>query len=363
MNRPLILAGAGHAHLVTLRRWIDTSWRPPAGTLLINPTPAAWYSGMMPGLLAGRFQAADCAIALAPLCQACGIELQLGRIRSLNVDQRQLQLTDDRQLTYDLLSLNTGSIPPLPEVIDDSVVVLPAKPFPALHQAWRTWQQRTDAAPKSIAVLGGGAAAFELALALRASLPDTQIALICASSLLASHPDALRRRAERLLQQRGIQLLEQQTVTRIAGGQLFNAQLPLLRCDAVVAATGASAPEWLVSSGLDVDTRGFACISPTLVSSSHPEVFASGDCASLAGALRSGVYAVRQGPFLADNIISQIEYRPLRDYQPQRQALALLATADDGALMSYGRWVASGRLMGWWKDRLDIGFMQRHRMD
>ncbi|MFO7705735.1 MAG: pyridine nucleotide-disulfide oxidoreductase, partial [Halopseudomonas sp.] len=93
-----------------------------------------------------------------------------------------------------------------------------------------------------------------------------------------------------------------------------------------------------------------------------PEVFASGDCASLPGALRSGVYAVRQGAFLADNIISQLARRPLRDYQPQQQALALLATADGGALMSYGRWVASGRMLGWWKDRLDIGFMQRHRL-
>lgn len=362
MNRPLILAGAGHAHLVTLRRWIDTGVRPPAGTLLVNPTPAAWYSGMMPGLLAGRFQAAECAIELAPLCHACGIELQLGKLHSLNADQRLLELSDGQQLGYDLLSLNTGSIPPLPAVIDDSVAVLPAKPFPALHQAWRAWQQHIDTAPKSIAVLGGGAAAFELALALRASLARSEITLICASGLLATHPSALHRRAQRLLQQRGIQLLEQQTVTHIADGQLFNADLPLLRCDAVVAATGASAPEWLANSGLALDDRGFACISPTLLSTSHPEVFASGDCASLSGALRSGVYAVRQGAFLADNLISRLQDTPLRDYQPQRQALALLATADGGALMSYGRWVASGRMLGWWKDRLDIGFMQRHRL-
>jgi hypothetical protein len=30
--------------------------------------------------------------------------------------------------------------------------------------------------------------------------------------------------------------------------------------------------------------------------------------------------------------------------------------------MSYGRWGASGRLFGWWKDRLDTGFMRRHRL-
>ena len=362
MNRPLVLAGAGHAHLVALRRWIGTGFRPPPGTLLINPTPAAWYSGMMPGLLAGRFDAADCAIELAPLCHACGIELQLGQINVLDADQRILQLSDGSQLSFALLSLNTGSIPPLPDSVDDSVRVLPAKPFPALHEAWKTWHQQAETAPTSIAVLGGGPAAFELALAVRASLPSTEVTLICASSLLATHPPALRGRACRLLEQRGIPLIEQQSVSRIADGQLFNRDQPVLRCEAVIAATGASAPEWLRDSGLEVDGGGFARINPSLLSTSHSGIFASGDCASLPGALRSGVYAVRQGSFLADNIVSLLQRQPMRDYQPQPQALALLASADGGALMSYGRWTASGRVLGWWKDRLDIGFMKRHRL-
>ncbi|WP_022964485.1 FAD-dependent oxidoreductase [Halopseudomonas pelagia] len=362
MNRPLVLAGAGHAHLVTLRNWIDRGFRPPAGTLLVNPTPAAWYSGMMPGLLAGRFSAADCAIDLAPLCRACDIELYMGKIQALDADARSLSLTDGTQLDYQRLSLNTGSIPPLPEVRDNSVALLPAKPFPKLHQTWTAWQQPTSTAPTCVAILGGGPAAFELALALRASLPATDVVLISASRLLASHPAALIARAQRLLRERGVRLIEQQKITRIYHGQLFNGDQPLLLCEAVVAATGASAPDWLRGSGLAVDTDGFARIGKSLISTSHPEVFATGDCASLPGALRSGVYAVRQGAFLADNILGQLQGTALRHYQPQRQALALLATADGGALMSYGRWVASGRLMGWWKDRLDIGFMQRHRI-
>ncbi len=362
MNRPLVLAGAGHAHLVTLRRWIDTGFRPPPGSLLINPTPAAWYSGMMPGLLAGRFDAADCAIELAPLCQACGIELHLGQISMLDADQRILQLTDGNHLSFALLSLNTGSIPPLPDSVDDSVRVLPAKPFPALHEAWKTWHQHPETAPTSIAVLGGGPAAFELALAVRASLPHSEVTLICASSLLAAHPPALRDRACQLLEQRGIRLTEQQSVTCIADGQLFDGTRALRRCKAVIAATGASAPEWLRNSGLAIDDSGFARIHPSLLSTSHSRVFASGDCASLPGALRSGVYAVRQGSFLADNIVNLLQSQPMRDYQPQPQALALLASADGGALMSYGRWTASGRVLGWWKDRLDIGFMKRHRL-
>lgn len=362
MNRPLILAGAGHAHLVTLRSWVKRGLRAPAGSLLVNPTPAAWYSGMMPGLLAGRFRAAECAIDLAPLCRACGVELYLGKVEAVAADAASLLLADGTALEYQLLSLNTGSVPPVPQVRDTSVALLPAKPFPELHQAWNNWQEHTATAPDCIAVLGGGAAAFELALALRASLVRSDVVLICASTLLASHPEALGARARMLLQQRGIRLMEHQSISSIGQGQLFDGERPVLRCEALVAATGASAPGWLSSSGLAVDASGFARVEPTLVSSSHRQVFASGDCASLCGALRSGVYAVRQGSVLADNILARLHGTTLRDYQPQRQALALLATADGGALMSYGRWVAAGRLMGWWKDRLDIGFMQRHRV-
>lgn len=362
MNSPLILAGAGHAHLVTLRRWIDKGFRPPPGTLLLSPTPAAWYSGMMPGLLAGRFTAEDCSIKLAPLGEACGVDLRLGQMTRLNADGRSLSLEDGSELHYHLLSLNTGSVPPLPRVDDQTVMVIPAKPFPALHSAWQAWRQQPANAPGSIAVLGGGAAAFELALALRASLPDAELALICSAALLAAHPPALARRARRLLAQRNIQLIEQQSVTRVAAGHLYNGDQPLMRCEALVAATGASAPDWLRSSGLAVDTGGFAHISPALVSTSHTDVFATGDCASLSGAIRSGVYAVRQGSVLAGNLAAKLSQAPLQDYRPQQHALALLATADGGALMSYGRWGASGRLFGWWKDRLDIGFMRRHRL-
>lgn len=362
MTSPLILAGAGHAHLVTLRRWVETGFRPPPGTLLLSPTPEAWYSGMMPGLLAGRFSAADCSINLAPLCDACGVALHLGQITQLNAAGQSLQLENGHQLHYGLLSLNTGSVPPLPRLDDQSVMVIPAKPFPALHSAWQDWQQFPEKAPGTIAVLGGGAAAFELAVALRTSLPDAELALICSAGLLAAHPPALARRAQRLLAQRNIKLIEQQAVTRVAAGRLFNGDQPVMRCDALIAATGASAPEWLRTSGLAVDTGGFARISPALLSTSHMDVFATGDCASLPGALRSGVYAVRQGSVLADNLIARLGQTPLENYRPQRQALALLATADGGALMSYGRCTASGRLFGWWKDRLDIGFMRRHRL-
>ncbi|MCY1560297.1 pyridine nucleotide-disulfide oxidoreductase family protein [compost metagenome] len=54
----LLLVGAGHAHLGVLRRWALIE-RPPGRIGLLSAGYEAWYSGMLPGLLAGRFSTAD----------------------------------------------------------------------------------------------------------------------------------------------------------------------------------------------------------------------------------------------------------------------------------------------------------------
>ena len=76
---------------------------------------------------------------------------------------------------------------------------------------------------------------------------------------------------------------------------------------------------------------------------------------------KAGVYAVRQGPVLADNLRAVLVGRAPRRYRPQRRALALLATADGGAIAAWGPHAAQGLAWGWWKDRIDRGFIARYR--
>jgi hypothetical protein len=46
---------------------------------------------------------------------------------------------------------------------------------------------------------------------------------------------------------------------------------------------------------------------------------------------------------------------------PQPRSLNLLSTGDGRAIASWGAWSAQGRLMGWWKDRIDRAFIARFR--
>lgn len=351
----LLLLGAGHAHLGVLRRWALNE-RPPGRIALLSPTYEAWYSGMLPGLLAARFAAADCQVELQPLCRAAKVELIVERAVGLTVAQRQVQLGDGRTLEAGWLSLNVGAEVARPPQQGEAMHLLAVKPFAEFLAGWRSWQ----AEPQPLAILGGGAAGVELALALAERVPA--LALFCAEALLAGHAAGLRLRALGHLRQRRVQVREHCPISGIAGDCLLSGDKPVWRGTRLLLASGAQALPWLAQSGLDCDQGGFVRIAPSLQSLSHPQIFAVGDCASLPGARKSGVYSVRQAPVLAANLNAVLRGLPLRAYRPQRQSLALLATGDGGALLGWREWSAGGQFCGRWKDYLDRGFIRRHRL-
>ncbi len=351
----VLLVGAGHAHLGVLRRW--ASGARPAGKIgLLSTGPTAWYSGMLPGLLAGRYREQDCQIELTPLCRAAGVELLLGEVAALEAQQRQLSLTDGRQLSASWLALNVGGQVLGPPQRGSALQLLAVKPFAGFVAGWQAWQTT----PQRLAILGGGAAGVELALALAGQVPG--LALFSAGPLLAEHAPGLRLRALGQLRLRKVQVREDCPITAIDEDRLLSGNEPVWHGSRLLLASGVTALPWLAQSGLACDPAGFVQIGASLQSQSHPQVFAVGDCASLAGADKNGVYAVRQGPVLAANLLGALRGLPLRHYRPQRQSLALLATGDGGALLSWREWSAGGHLWGWWKDRLDRGFIRRHRL-
>ena len=108
MKRVLLLGG-GHAHLGVLRALAQ---QPLAGAevMLLTAGPELSYSGMVPGLVAGHYSAAQCRIALAPLATAARVHLVDGLATALDTEARLVKLADGRTAEYDVLSLDTGSV-------------------------------------------------------------------------------------------------------------------------------------------------------------------------------------------------------------------------------------------------------------
>jgi selenide,water dikinase len=364
----LVLVGGGHAHVRVLARWAR---RPPAGAslTLVLDRPRALYSGLVPAWVAGECDEDDLSLDAPALAERCGAEVRISAALRVATEARRIELADGAVLPWDVASLDIGSEARLGG-LPGAERALATRPLPRLLAGVRELLARLPraGAPARIAVVGAGAAGVELAFALEARLrreglrPAVTL-LEAGGALLPGHARGLARRVERHARRRGIELRLGAAVTAVDEAALRLASGPPLACDAVIWAAGPAAPPLPAASGLPLDADGFVRVRATLQVEGHDDLFAAGDVASLGprpAALRSGVYAVRAGPVLADNLRARLEGKHLRAFRPQRDALVLLNLGDGTALGS--KWGASfeGRWVRRWKERLDRGFVLRH---
>ncbi|RYJ04479.1 MAG: bifunctional NADH dehydrogenase FAD-containing subunit/selenide, water dikinase SelD, partial [Acetobacteraceae bacterium] len=127
IEREVVLVGGGAAHLVALRHLAMRPLPPEVRLTLVVPEPEQPYSGMVPGVMAGRIARDTARVDLAALARASGARLVLGEAVGLDRAARLLRLAADRPpLRYDLLSLSIGAEPAL--VPGAAEHALPLKP-------------------------------------------------------------------------------------------------------------------------------------------------------------------------------------------------------------------------------------------
>jgi pyridine nucleotide-disulfide oxidoreductase family protein len=360
MKRVLLL-GAGHAQLAVLaalarRRLAGAEVR------LVSASGRQIYSGMVPGLIAGRYREDDCAIDIAPLAAAADVQFVRGRAVALDAAAQTVTLADGQCIGYDVLSLNTGPVQDrerLPGARDNALFVRPIEGF---VQLWPRTQALAESRALDVVVVGNGAAGVEIALAARLALgPRSTLTLVSDGLLLPAYGEGVRRRALAALERHDVQILP----GRCTAIEARHVALGTMRvaCDVPIMAIGSDPPAWLAGSGLALDDAGFLRVGATLQSASHANVLAAGDLIVRDDSPhpRSGVYAVRAGPVLAENLRRFVGGGALTAYTPQRRSLNLLALGDGRAIASWNGWSMQGRLMGWWKDRIDRAFVARYR--
>jgi selenide,water dikinase len=363
----IVLIGAGHTNLHVVRMWMQ---RPIANATLtlISPFAVATYSGMLPGTLAGLYTPDKMEIDLYRLTRAAGAELIVDEAVSLNETRKEIQFRERPAIAYDLVSIGAGSVPRQMETLATHPGFVPIKPMFSALQRLDSAVQAFSSQPLRIAIIGGGAAGVEVALCtehrIRNSGGQPEMTLVDANSrILSGFRNRTIRLVESELQQRGISLRCGSRVIGHAGLDLLFDHGEALTTDVVIWVTGACPPNLLQGIHLPKSKAGFLRVQNTLQSVGDPSIFVVGDSAEIDGADidRAGVYAVRQGPILFNNLVRCVDGRELVNYKPQQDFLRLLATGDGRAIVQW-KWF-SGIGAHWWKlkNHIDSEFMNMHR--
>ncbi len=367
----LLLVGGGHSHVEVIRRFA----RQPVANVqitLVNPTAHTPYSGMLPGLIAGHYSFRQCHIDLPALASSAGCRYVEAAINGMHADAKLAFCDSGETLAFDVASIDIGSTPATLGIAGAARHGLKVKPTDRFLSRWDTVLERArnNELPDGfrIVMAGGGAAGVEVLLAVRHRLLATGFSAACyaivsdGDELLPGHCARTRALFRRVLDERGVAVYLQRRIVAASRDGAETADGERIPADLLIWATGAAPAGWPKACGLSTDEHGFIRVNDQLQVVGQTNLFASGDVASMDGfpRPRSGVYAVRQGPPLTENLRRALDGQPLIRYHPQQLALALISTGDRYAVASRGRLFASGAWVWRWKDWIDRRFMRRY---
>ena len=154
----LVLWGVGHTNAHILRMW-RMQPLPDTQLICLSNFPAATYSGMLPGVLAGQYRVDEMEIDLVRLTAGGEARLVLNEVTGIDRTRRQLLFATRPPLDYDLLSIGIGSQPSFDGVtIDDPAGLMTVKPMQTFLPRLKTRLQEIASAHRKCRVLivGGG---------------------------------------------------------------------------------------------------------------------------------------------------------------------------------------------------------------
>ena len=375
----LVLIGGGHSHLAVLKH-LGMNPVPGLAVSLISRDINTPYSGSLPGFLTGLYSHDEIHIDLRPLAQFAGVSLIQESVTQLDLESRVIQLNGRPNIEFDFLSLNIGSQPDAVKIPGAREYAIGVKPIDEFLNRWKillaeiVTRLKQQTGEYELLIIGGGPASVELAFAAQFRVykelgiklykqSPLNIKIISADEeLLGTHNSKVRTFVRSELEKRGIEIHCGHRVTEFQAGTVICEGETSFSADAIFYATGASIPKWPGECGLALGEDGFIQVNDFLQSTSHEFVFATGDAATIKGEPRpkSGVFAVRQGKPLADNLIRFATGKNLKPFVPQKHALALISMANKSAIASRNGMFFKGRSVWSLKHSIDTNFIKKY---
>jgi pyridine nucleotide-disulfide oxidoreductase family protein len=374
----IVLIGGGHSHAIVLKLFAIHPL-PGVNLILITPDRYTPYSGMLPGHIAGFYQYNECHIDLQNLCKFAHTKLYLDQVIGLDLNHQKVFCVNQPAIDFDILSIDIGSTPEKSYISGAAEYTIAAKPVAQLLEHWHQLQENiviNSLKNLSIGIVGGGAGGVELALSMQTGLQNLGIDNLQidlwqhSDQLMPNYHLSVQKIIKKTIINHNIKLHLGETVSEISLQQQklqVKCQSGLVvECDQVFWVTQASAADWVKNSGIGTDAKGFILVDDNLKSITHPHIFAAGDIAKMINyhLPKAGVFAVRQGKPLYENLRRTILGKSLICYKPQKSYLSLITTGNRQALANRGSLTLPPHPLLWnWKNWIDRHFMAQFQID
>ncbi|HYY14736.1 MAG TPA: NAD(P)/FAD-dependent oxidoreductase [Chthoniobacterales bacterium] len=299
---------------------------------------------------------ADIAAPIRAVLRKCrNMEVILAEVRSVNVEQREVQLVDG-EIDYDYLIVATGArhsyfghpewenLAPGLKSLEDAVEIR-RRILMAFEHAEKITDEAARRAAMTFVIVGGGPTGVEMAGAIaeiaRYTLArdfrhinpaDARVVLIEGEArVLAAYPEDLQISATKQLADLGVEVRTGVHATNLTEAGL-NVGEEFIPCRVKIWAAGNNASYVGHSLGAPIDRVGRVIVNDDLTISGHPEIQVIGDLANFShqtGKPLPGVspVAMQQGRHAARNILAMV-----RGKKPQR-----FRYWDKGSMATIGR--------------------------
>jgi NADH dehydrogenase len=283
-------------------------------------------------------------------------------------DEEGRQITPPRSFRYDTLVIAVGSVT---NDFGTRGAAEHAVPLETAEQAVRFNRRLVNACIRAdaqegpvrpgqlhVAIIGAGATGTELAAELHRTArqviaygldridPERDIRIIlieAAERILPALPPRISDATVELLRKLGVEVRTGAKVSEVRADGVSLASGEFIPAELVVWSAGIKAPDFLRTlDGLEVNRLNQLVVTPTLITTRDPDVFAFGDCAACP---REGwptpvppraQAAHQQASHLATQLRHRLEGKPLEPF----------VYRDFGSLVSLGKYSTVGSLMG-----------------
>jgi pyridine nucleotide-disulfide oxidoreductase family protein len=369
MQKPkrLLLVGGGHAHVFLIKQFFLKNI-PELEVILVTACQYQYYSGMASGYVEGVYKEEDMSFDLKKMCNRSSVKYIEGRVIGIDAENKCVKLENNETVFFDVISLDTGSEMAGKNVEGVVEYAYCVKPLQNLFKLRENFIEQIFEGSQ-VVISGAGAAGIEIAFALK-GLADkmeknVKITLLHRGNLiLKGYNENIREKTLSKLRKDKIEVLSHHKILKVLENNISMESGRQINYDFLVWGAGPVSNPMYKASGITVDKLGYMLVNRYLQSVDYPFIFGAGDCISFFDfqyVKKVGVYAIREAPYLFNNILKFIKDETLQEYIPQTDYLAIISAGNKKGIMQYKRAAIIGSISWEIKNFIDRGFMKKFK--